>query len=259
MKYDTLREYREYLARSLRLRPETARTYTNRLEGLLKGQSLTHTVEKLDMEKILHNLSEIKYKNHFSQSKNALLYFLKFQNNTLSEEQENRIQEMELNTRKKYRKKKQIDFQKIDRSIKHIRNKKLKLCFQVLLDTGLRVSELSQITYNDCTITDDEIHLIFTCKGGKQEKEIIPEGNKLYKDLKDRMNECQNKNDTLFYSAVYLHKKAGESGFTCHDLRRICAKLEYKKTKSKEAVRKKLRHTQMKTTNLYLRSKIKGV
>ena len=61
----------------------------------------------------------------------------------------------------------------------------------------------------------------------------------------------------MFYSAIYLQKEAQRLGITCHNLRRAYAKLEYKKTKSRENVRKKLRHTNIKTTNIYLRSKIK--
>jgi len=78
MIYDLLESYRSYLLSSYR--PTTANTYYNRLGSLLSGQSLTDTVNKLDIEQVLNKLRQIKHKNYFSQSKNALLLFCQFQN-----------------------------------------------------------------------------------------------------------------------------------------------------------------------------------
>lgn len=256
MKYDVLRDYRGYLEESLR--PETVRTYYNRLECLLEGQSLFDTLEKLDMQKVLDNLAKIKHKNHFSQSKNAFLYFLESQDITLDDKFQEQLDELEKNTRNKYRKPNNTDFNKTDKTIKHLKNQKLKLSYQTLLETGLRVSELSQLTKEDTIITDDAIQLSFTSKGGNKEEVTVhkEENFKLFNDLKERIKVTQE-NKKLFYSSIYLQKKAKELEFTCHDLRRACAKIEYKKTKSKDAVRRKLRHTTIKTTNIYLKSKIK--
>lgn len=79
---------------------ETARTYYIRLDCLFEGQSLTNTVSRLDISKVINNLSKIKYKNHFSQSKNAFLHFCKFQNITLNSEHLKTIELLEKNTRK---------------------------------------------------------------------------------------------------------------------------------------------------------------
>ena len=258
MKYDTLGAYREYLATARRFRPDTIRTYYNRLDHLLEGQSLTHTVEKLDIAKIIENLSKITYKNHFSQSKNALLHFLAFLNISIRDEHLEEIEKLERNTRKKYRSLKKADFKEIDKKIKYLKNKKLKLSYQVMIETGLRVFEVAQITPNDCTISNDEIQLSFIGKGGKKEEVIIlkKENPTLYENIKEK-TETTKKADKMFYSAIYLQKEAQRLGITCHNLRRAYAKLEYKKTKSREDVRKKLRHTNIKTTNIYLRSKIK--
>jgi len=258
MKYDTLGAYREYLTTARRLRPDTVRTYYNRLDRLLEGQSLIHTVEKLDIAKIIENLSKITYKNHFSQSKNALLHFLAFLNISISDEHLKQIENLEKNTRKKYRKLKKADFKEIDKKIKYLKNKKLKLSYQVMIETGLRVFEVAQITPNDCTVSKDEIQFSFIGKGGeRQETTFFKKDNpQLFKQLKEKI-ETMKKTDKMFYSAIYLQKEAKRLGITCHNLRRAYAKLEYKKTKSKEVVRKKLRHTNIKTTNIYLRSKIK--
>lgn len=257
MMYDVLENYRLFLLKQT-LRPETARTYTNRLEHLLSGQSLINTVEQLDMQKVFDNLSQIKYKNAFSQSKNALLYFLTSQNISLDEKYTKQLSELEKDTYKKYRKLHKREFKTIDSTIKHLKNEKLKLSYQVMLQTGLRVSELSQITPRKTTIKDHEICFYFTGKGGHEEtvKVLKEENAKLYQCLREKIE--TTKGDTkLFYSANYLQSNAKKLGFTCHDLRRAFAKMEYQKTKSKDRVREKLRHTSKKTTELYLKSKIK--
>lgn len=258
MKYDTLEEYREYLKCSRHLAPSTVTTYYNRLDNLLDGQSLIYTIENLDIHKIIENLAKIKYKNDFSQSKNAFLNFLEFQNISLSDKYLREIEKLEKNTRKKYRKLTQSEFKKIDQKIKYIRNMKLKLSYQMMIATGLRVFEVAQITPTDCIISNDEIHFSFVGKGGNQERVIFYEKENpiLYKRLKERIEETEPTRK-IFYSSAYLQKQAKSLSFSCHDLRRAYAKLEYKKTKSKEDVQKKLRHTNRKTTNIYLRSKIK--
>ena len=256
MKYNVLGSYKAFLEGSLR--PETARTYYNRLDILLQGQSVLDITKSLDMEKILENLSKIKYKNHFSQSKNALLYFLKFQNIQLSDEHMKQIEQLEKNTRKKYRKLNAKNFEEIDKKIKHLRNKKLKLSYQTMLETGLRVSELAQITPLNSSISDDEICFSFTAKGGNKEEVKISkkENPRLFENLKETI-EMAMENKKIFYSAIHLQREAKKLGFACHDLRRAFAKLEYKKTKSKDDVSSKLRHTNIKTTDIYLRSKLK--
>lgn len=256
MKYDVLASYRSQLEKVLQ--PTTAKTYCNRLEVLLEGQSVFNTLEKLDMSKILENLSKIKYKSYFSQSKNALLYFLKMHNIELSPEELEQIKHMEKSTRRKYRKLKAVEFQSINNTILHLKNKKLKLSYMILVETGLRVSELAQIQKKDCNISENEIFFYFNGKGGKQEFVMIKkeENEKLYNDLKDFINTVPFE-EKIFYSAIYLQEKAKGYGFCCHDLRRACAKLTYHKTKSKKQVCEKLRHANIKTTDIYLNSKVK--
>ncbi len=255
MIYNILNDYRVYLEDFLR--HETARTYHNRLEFLLNGQDIINTMENLDISIILNNLSKIKYKNNFSQAKNAFFYFLKFQNISLSDEQLKIVKQMQDNTRKKYKRIESINFNDIDKKIKHLRNKKLKLSYQTMLKTGLRVFELAQIRPCDTLISDDLICLYFTGKGGnKEDVSIVKKDNMpLYNDLLELINSTKQ-DHKVFYSAIYLQKEAKTLGFKCHDLRRIFAKIEYKKTKSKNEVRKKLRHSNIINTDIYLKSKI---
>ena len=256
MIYDVLCSYEEYLLTAGRAR-ETARTYLARLEILLQGQSLNLTAENLDIRKAMENLSEIKYKNYFSQSKNAFLHFCEFLNVALSDDDINQIETLEEKCKKKYRRLEVIEFKAIDKKIKAIRNKKLKTSYQTMLATGLRVSELAQIAKTNCQIRDDEIHFFFIGKGGNPESVIITkeEQPKLFDSLLE-LTATLTDNQKIFYSAVYLQDHAKKLGFKCHDLRRICSVLEYKKTKSKSEVKRKLRHSSIKNTNRYLRSKV---
>lgn len=255
MKYDVISEYREYLKKIYR--PGTARTYANRLELLLKDQSVLNFDELLDVDKMIQHLSQIKHKNEFSQSKNAFLKFIEFQHITLSQKQLNKIKQLEKNTQKKYRRKKFADYKTVDKTIKHIRNQKLKLSYQTMLVSGLRVFELSQIRRDDCIITVDFIRMYFVGKGGAEENVIIlkSENRLLYENLIELISNTEF-SGKVFFSSNYLQKKAKEYNFQCHDLRRIYSKLEYKKTKSKKEVQEKMRHSNEKTTEIYLKSNI---
>lgn len=256
MRYDVLEEYRSFL--EFLLRRATARVYTEKLNVLLENQSIINTIENLNIDEMINNLKKAKNKNEFSQYKNALIYFLESQKISLSQEQIKHIKEIESNTHKQYRKLKEADFQKIDRTIKRLKNKKLKLCYQTLIATGLRVSELAQITKQNCTLTDDTLTFNFIGKGGMQAQVILSkeDDRKLFDDLTKMIKNTQD-TKKLFYSANYLQQKAKQYNFTCHDLRRAFAKLEYQKTKSKDKVKEKLRHSDEKTTEIYLKSKVK--
>lgn len=256
MKYDVLEAYRSFL--NTRARPQTVRVYMERFSSLFENQSILNTRENLNVDKMISNLQNAKNKNEFSQYKNALLYFLEFQNINLNKEQNAKIKELENKTKKKYRKLKKVDFQKVDRTIKHIKNKKLKLSYQAIIGAGLRVFELGQIFKEDCKLQNDEIVFNFIGKGGNPEQAILlkEDDKKLFDELTEMI---QNTQDTkkVFYSANYLQQKAKQYNFTCHDLRRAYAKLEYQKTKSKAKVKEKLRHSNEKTTEIYLKSKVK--
>ena len=264
MKYTILKEYKKYLRLS-DLAKTTVDTYYNKMNQLLDGQNYITSGDDVDMVKVLDQLSAIKYKNYFSQSKNALFYFLSCFGLALTDEEVTLIDGLEEKTKKKYRKLKETNYKRINATIQRLKNKKLKLCFLVILETGLRVSELSQIKANDCFIfnerneKNEKIQFNFIGKGGKAEiayidKEITP---KLYQELESLIKNNDDPEKKLFYSMNYLQGKATKYGFTCHELRRISSKLEYQRTKSRQQVKEKLRHVKLKTTNRYLNSRIK--
>ena len=258
MKYGILEDFKIYMIDTTHLRPNTAKIYYNKIDNLLEGQSLINTIEKFEIEKVMNNLSKIKYKNEFSQSKNALMYFLEFANIPLDERFSGQINILERMTNKRYRKLKGADLKEIEQTINYLKNNKMKLSYQILLSTGLRVNELSQIRKNDCTISDKDISFDFIGKGGRKEKSKITkeENNKLFETVK-KLIESTGDESKVFYSANYLQQKSKEYGFQCHDLRRAFARMQYKKGKSKKEVQKELRHSDEKTTDIYLKSKIK--
>jgi len=255
MIYDLLLEYRDYLMKSYS--SATAETYYKRLCRLFEGQHAADTVKRLDVDLVLEKLANIRHKNYFSQAKNAFRHFCEFKDIKLSAGALENIQALGEKTKKKYRKLKAVDYNQVDSKIKHIRNNKLKLGFQAIVATGLRVSELAQLAPDDCTITADAITFKFTGKGRQDGVVVIQESEcpKLYNRLKDLI-ESTPVDKKVFYSAGYLQSKAKELGFACHDLRRAFAKLEYQKCRSKTAVMRKMRHSSVKNTNIYLKSKV---
>lgn len=255
MLYNMLADYRSWL--ETKYTPATAKAYYVRICSLLKGQPVNDTVKRLNVDKVLNRLAELEHKNEFSQAKNSFLHFCEFENLPLSNEVLERIQELETHTRKKYRKLQAIDYITVDNKIKHLKNKRLKLSFQILTTTGLRVSELAQITPAHCIVTNERLTFRFIAKGGNLNTVTLSKSD--YPELYERLRELIthiSPQKKIFYSAGYLQKQAKRLGFTCHDLRRACAKIEYNKSRSKAEVKKKLRHSNIKTTNLYLNSKV---
>ena len=238
----------------------TVETYYKKLSLLFEGQSLSDPVGKLDIDKILDKLGLIKHSNQFSQSKNAFLQFCKFQSISLSVDTLERIRTLEADTRKKRRQLKAVNYSDIDKKIKRLRDKRLKLSYQTMLATGLRVSELADISPANCKIANDSITFSFTARGGAKAVTTVhsAEYPKLYIDLQALIESTiQSQHKRLFYSTNFLQRKAKALGFGCHDLRRVFAKLEYKKSQSKIAVAKKMRHKSLKATKIYLHSKVK--
>jgi integrase len=123
--------------------------------------------------------------------------------------------------------------------------------------TGLRVSELAGVAAEDCKITDEAVVFSFVGKGGKAAKVTVnaDDSPQLHERLKVLI-EGTPTGKKVFYSAMYLQTNAKKLGFGCHDLRRAYAKLEYQKCRNKAAVSEKLRHSNKRTTNIYLKSKV---
>lgn len=253
-KYNTLDEYHNFLL--LTLAPSTAKTYLKGIDYLLKDQFFLDYNE-IDYDLVIQKLDNLKHRNEFSKYKNTLFYFCQFINHDLDDNQLEKLEESKLTKLKKYRKLKPRKLSEIKKSISYIKDKKLKLSFEIMLITGLRVSELVQIKKEDCKLLENTFELSFIGKGQCPETVIIykKDNPKLFNNLRNFIADIET-NKKLFYSASYLQSKAKEKGFACHDLRRANAKLKYKDTKDKNKVMKQLRHQNLKTTEIYLKSKI---
>jgi len=257
MKYDVLLQYKKYLL-SRGLRPKTAITYYHNIDNLLNGQDPFNLTENLDTLKIFESLKEIKYKSYFIQAKNALKHFCRFANINLDFKQLRFIEEAQADTKKKYRKNIKLtpsDINEIKTKIGKIKDIKLKSSYDLAIATGLRVSEVSRLNRNSSVISNDKIIFTVIVKGGNTDSvDIIKEETPiLYDNLTEIINNAVL-GKPLFYGTQTLQVKAKELGFKFHDLRRICAYDEYKKSKSKEQVMEKLRHSSIKNTKIYLKS-----
>jgi integrase len=107
-------------------------------------------------------------------------------------------------------------------------------------------------------VSDDSIVFGIIGKGAKTGTATVLSDDSpvLFERLKELIHSTDS-DKKVFYSAVYLQKNASELGFGCHDLRRAFAKLEYQKCKNRAEVGEKLRHSNPRTTGIYLNSKVK--
>ncbi|WP_460642905.1 hypothetical protein [Lacrimispora brassicae] len=251
MKYNTLRDYEAFLKKGMAA--SSAISYRKCVDTLLNDQYIMDC-KNIDFDLILHKFEAMKHKNQYSKYKSALLKFCEFQDIKLDNDFLLKLNLMKLDKKKQRRKLKEVDLKDINNHMRVIRDKKLKLSYQTMLNKGLRVSELSQIGKDDCVIDSDKIEMSFIGKGGNLESVIIlkNENETLYQNLSLLIHDS---NDKVFYSANYLQMNA--NGFACHDLRRAFAKLEYEKNKSLNQTAEKLRHKNKNNTKIYTNSKVK--
>ncbi len=66
---------------------------------LLEGHYLVNDCSKIDISSLIFKLSHIHYKNQFSQSKNALLYFCKCYQISITNKQLKNIERLQKQTR----------------------------------------------------------------------------------------------------------------------------------------------------------------
>ena len=252
MKYNVLNEFKEYLTETLA--PSTALTYYKAVDYLLKEQVLID-LRKMNIDIVIAKLKAMRYKNQYSKYKNAFLKLCDYINLNFDEKTMMELEGMSFEKRKKRRDLTPIKLEDIKNRIRVIRDKKLKLSYQTMLITGLRVSELVQITKENGIIEDGSLTLHFIGKGGKREFVKLTD-KKLLIGLQGLIANA-SANEHLFYSANYLQSEALKRGFKCVDLRRAFAMLSYKEHRNIKKVMKLMRHSKYENTKIYLNNRVK--
>lgn len=154
----------------------------------------------------------------------------------------------------------------IKRKINALRDEKLKIALRLQLKSGLRVSEIANLTKDDVIFEENKIMLhVKNGKGSKSRTVHVIEDEYLFKKLKDYIGNCIH--EKLFWSQNYLRHKAKVYDIETHDLRRINSQERFnqlieagkKKIQAKHEVKEELGHENLKFTNIYLnRKKILG-
>ncbi|MDK2919616.1 MAG: hypothetical protein PWQ37_2349 [Candidatus Petromonas sp.] len=151
------------------------------------------------------------------------------------------------------------------RKINALRNKKLKYALRLQIKSGLRISEIADLSKDDIEFKDGKIKVfVKSGKGDKSRKVSVVEDKYLYDRLLSYIKECDG--DKLFYTADSLRGRAAEYGIQTHDLRRLNARkrlsIEMNKGRTREEakriIQKELGHESTKVTDLYITKRRRG-
>jgi integrase len=247
LKFEILDNFKTFLEGKYASRA-TAKQYRSWAARLSEVQAFSSCAE-IDFESMAKGLESItKNRNEYSQAKNALLNFAEFS------QAQAEIPALQVPKKRRYRKLKPKKLGEINRKINVIPDKRLLLCYKIMLATGLRMGELANIKQQSIKpLENGGFSLEFVSKGGKADKIEIPAEQKyICKGIADILQR-----DKTFYSVNYLHKNARKRGFACHDLRRAFAKTTHKSnSRNIEETCEKMRHASPRTTKIYLKSKV---
>lgn len=258
MKYDILHEYKQYLYDTLN--KNTAKTYYSAVNKVFLDLHF-NDLSQIPESMILERVKQLESKNLVSAAKNGLKLLYKFDSklNLPKDEAFSNISKHKRNYVKS--KGKRIDFDKTQRKVNSIRNKKLKLAFRLASISGLRVSELADLEARDLKFNDDGkiIVSVRNGKGGKNGQVECLDDKYIYEQLKAYCN-GQEGNKKLFYSESYMRERAGRLGLEMHDFRRAFATLRkiycmsegYSSYEANAKVQEGLRHERFSTTKRYL-------
>lgn len=258
MKYDYLIKLKEYLSSSEELSQNTVKKYYMMAKKVLKPIPFTK-IEEVQPCDIENQLRLIKTRNDVISAKQGLLALKELYPELQLPESLSEISKHKRNVKK--RKFEPVSLQSIQGRINNAKSPEYRLAYELMLATGLRVSEVAQITPDSVqTLVNGSVEIKIDCmKGGKAGSKILEPGraaNMLIEAVKAG-------NGTLLPSAHSLQLEADRLGIECHDLRRAYARIKHKELladigayKANEEVRKLMGHKEMKTTQKYLRREI---
>lgn len=239
------------------LSPETMRYYLSCIKEINK-KCKTFNPTEIEKAIISKCRSNQQIKKYISAIRNYEKLILKKEKSLLYGEPASRLATFYNQTSDPKKLRHNID--KLMRKINRINNTKLKYAFRLQIKSGLRVSEISDLTKQDIKFKDQVIWLrIRQGKGRKSRIVRVLDDLYMYERLQEYIKDKAT-NEKLFYSSAYLRKKAAEYDIPTHDFRRANARkrfnTEIQQGKSKSLARKKVQkelgHEKPATTDLYL-------
>ena len=260
MKYEILGSFRDYLHTTMN--HNTARKYYSSVKKVFKDVAF-QSLDEIDTEYIEQKMKELPSKNEFSAAKRGLLKLqeydpaLQLPKKQFFEEQAKKKRNfIKSRGRKIYK-------DTVMRKINQISDANLRLAYRLEMVSGLRISELADLYPGDIEIADNT--LLVTVRNGKGGKSGIVTclDDGYVKERLEALIQRTEANTPLFYSTGHMMNEASRLGFECHDLRRIFSQdmeqeqINQGKTRGQagEEVREALRHSRLRTTNLYLRGR----
>lgn len=230
------------------------------IDDLVFKQNLN--IEDIKSKDIENTLKKIKLKSDLSACVNAIRY-LKDNNINFDFPSEEKLKEIIKNKKKNNRKPtEERAFKDIENKVNRVRKKDYRLAYKLMLETGLRVHEVSALEKEDFEIEKNKIKINLREAKGNKLCSLNLENKYLAKNISELISEKENKK--VFPSDINLKIQAKKTGIQCHDLRRCYAKKTFKDLKKEneydealELTKEKLRHSKSETTKIYLRSKIK--
>lgn len=260
MKFDILYSFREQLEQESEIAQNTKKQYYKFVKKVLTGVDF-NTADEISPDAILRGMEKLKTKNDVSAAKKGFEFFARYYPELCLPKQIGQVSKKKRNLKK--RKWQPLKLDKLKRTINGMKNKRLKYAYRLMLQTGMRVSEVAQLRKQDITFDEKGEMSFYVEKTKSGCPATIRSTNTYLLSMLPDLLKTQKETDKVFYSAEKMMHEAGQYGFECHDLRRCFAKLKYREIKPElgsyravNEVRELLRHESCRTTKIYLRRKI---
>lgn len=199
-----LEEFEKYLNENLKLSETTSKIYLNRLIYYYKNNKEL----------------EGKSKNYINQTKQAIKYLYKMNDIYYNSETTN-LNKIHDSMKHNKPVKTNLKLSLVNKKINALKNKRKKLAYRLQEVSGLRISEISNLSKDDISFENGKIYVtVIDGKGGKSRRVATIKDKYLYKELP----ELEERNGKLFYKSSTLRKTAWKLGFRTHKLRKVTAK-----------------------------------
>lgn len=252
----------EILEKEKSLSKNTIRDRKSNFKLLFLKLNEKKNLNEIKKEDIENELKNIKLKTHLSSCINAIRY-LKKNDVDFEFPSEEKLREIIKNKKKNIRKPVKEKYLKdIENKVNRVRKKDYRLAYKLMLESGLRVHEVSALEKEDFEIEKNKIKINLREAKGNKLCLVELENKYLAKNINELILQKENEKK-IFPSDINLKKQAVKTGIQCHDLRRCYAKNVFYELRKKynydealEMTKEKLRHSKTDTTKIYLRSKI---